>query len=116
MTLLDSLRRRGFVLALSDDRSKILVTPASKLTPADRQALKESREDVLAALDVWPEPYGVEPEWNEGSVVLQELAILTLPGCPPVAMEAARWEKLKAELAAHNAAARERWHKRHRGE
>jgi hypothetical protein len=108
--LLADLRGRGFSLVLSDDGARVVVTPASALTAADRQAILECRQDILSALaepltaiDHAIAAWLLDHPWTDlpsGS----GLVILRLEGCPPVAM---RVEDL-AGVAMHNEAAHER--------
>ncbi len=109
--LLDALRDRGFTLAFSDDGGRILVTPAKALTEEDRQAIKGQRDALLDALawEAAPDVSGHEPDWSSGPVQMLALAVVRLDGCEPVTVEAERWERFKALLEAHNAAAREAW-------
>jgi hypothetical protein len=46
--LVAGLRRRGFAISAKGDG--VLVSPASKLTDADRQAIRASKAELLAAL------------------------------------------------------------------
>jgi hypothetical protein len=52
--LLRSLRSRGFVVRLRED-GMIGITPAERLTEADRQAIRGRRDSLLDAL--WAEPH-----------------------------------------------------------
>lgn len=54
--LLDDLTRAG--LTVTADAGRLLVRPASKLTDAQRQALRAAKADVLALLT---RPYGLTP-------------------------------------------------------
>ncbi len=51
---LDALRAAGFSVTLSDDRKTLLVTPASQLTPYDREDIRDHKADLLDALEAEP--------------------------------------------------------------
>ncbi len=51
---LDALRAAGFSVTLSDDLQNLLVTPASRLTPYDRQDIKEHKQALVDALEAEP--------------------------------------------------------------
>lgn len=61
VSLVDSLRRRD--IRLIPDPPKLIVEPASKLTDADREAIRTHKPELLRLL-AYAEPEAPEPERN----------------------------------------------------
>ncbi len=116
-SLLGHLRDAGFTVHA--DKGELRISPASKLTPADRDDIKACRVGLLRALAreteaALPDPLGdalvaealANPvDFDAGPVMLRESVILRAEGFPTVAVSP---EALERALAGNRDAAQMR--------
>lgn len=106
--LLASLREAGFTLHL--DAGRVMVAPASKLTPDQRGAIARNRDALAALLDhpsedavqaMCERAYFDPPDWGKGTAQVRESVILRMEGFPTVAMSVEAFEGIRVhnELA-----------------
>lgn len=108
--LLAELDRRGFKARVGGDGRVYLsggtLTPdEGALVQQSRPALVElirARERVEGALDAHEPDWPDRPAGEDWQGLLLTLAVVTVEGCAPAALDPGRWEALRASVAAWN--------------
>ncbi len=100
-TLLAVLRADGFTLSVRD--GQLICSPGSKLTPAQAEAIRSHKEDLIAILGghpTWAEMTDAiaarardePPDFGEGNVVLRESWLIEgMDGWVAVSPEFVKW-------------------------